>query len=119
MVAPGQQHRAAGARGLGLQPPQQGHGAGDVAAALYDAANRLLSDADYDYTYDADNNMVSRTAKSGGATTTFAYDAENRLVQVASPTPSAKAARAPGSMASRTAVRASRISASWRIAPTP
>jgi RHS repeat-associated protein len=60
--------------------------AGDVADALYDAANRLLSDADYDYTYDADNNMVSRTAKSGGATTTFAYDAENRLVQVASPT---------------------------------
>ncbi|MCB1775730.1 MAG: hypothetical protein KDI88_19110, partial [Gammaproteobacteria bacterium] len=60
--------------------------AGDTADAVYDAANRLLSDTEYDYTYDADNNLVSRTPKGGGGATTLAYDAENRLVQVASPT---------------------------------
>jgi RHS repeat-associated protein len=51
----------------------------------YDAANRLTQDPDYDYAYDAAGNLVSKTHRSSGAVTTYAYSAENRLEQVSLP----------------------------------
>ena len=48
----------------------------------HDGANRLLDDDDFTYTYDADGNLTAKTAKVGGATTTYTYDALGKLVQI-------------------------------------
>ncbi len=52
---------------------------------VHDAANRLLEDSAFTYQYDLTGNLTSKTAKATGATTTYAYDVENRLVAVAGP----------------------------------
>jgi RHS repeat-associated protein len=52
-------------------------------AQLYDAADELLGDANYSYSYDREGNMTVRQNKTNPSDrTTFGYDAENRLVQV-------------------------------------
>lgn len=47
-----------------------------------DAANRLLSDREYTYTYDDEGRMVSRTTTSGLLTEHFLYDALGQLRQL-------------------------------------
>lgn len=46
---------------------------------MHDAANRLLEDDGFTYTYDARGNVLTKTARSDGAITTYTYDALNRL----------------------------------------
>ena len=55
---------------------------GQVTNSVFDAANRLLEDEDFTYTYDANGNLETKTEKVGGAVTTYSYDAENRLVLI-------------------------------------
>jgi len=52
-------------------------------------ANQLLEDANFTYQYDNNGNMTRKTAKVGGAITTYEYDAENKLVRVVSPSSTA------------------------------
>ncbi|MDD3470435.1 MAG: hypothetical protein PHE53_10745 [Thermoguttaceae bacterium] len=44
--------------------------------------NRTTSDGVYNYTYDAEGNMTSRTSISGGAVTEYTWDYRNRLTSV-------------------------------------
>ena len=37
---------------------------------VYDAANRLLEDSGFTYTYDANGNLITKTEKATGAVTT-------------------------------------------------
>jgi YD repeat-containing protein len=43
--------------------------------------NRLLSDGTFDYTYDAEGNLVSKTQIASGETISYSYDHRNRLVR--------------------------------------
>ena len=52
---------------------------------VYDSANRLMSDSQFSYTYDANGNQISRTTKSDGTQVKFTYNAEDRLVHVYMP----------------------------------
>ncbi len=52
---------------------------------LHDAANRLLEDSAFTSQYDLTGNLTTKTAKATGATTTYAYDVEHRLVAVTGP----------------------------------
>ncbi|HEV8719169.1 MAG TPA: tandem-95 repeat protein [Candidatus Binatia bacterium] len=54
-------------------------------SSVFNAANELNEDANFIYEYDNNGNMTRKTAKVGGATTTYEYDAENKLVRVVSP----------------------------------
>lgn len=51
-----------------------------------DAANRLLSDESFCYTYDANGNLTSKTQKVVGAcsgpVTTYSYDAQDQLIRI-------------------------------------
>jgi len=58
---------------------------GMEAEYSYDAANQLLQDPEYSYTYDANGNRETRTAHIGGGVTRYEYDSENRLTQVTLP----------------------------------
>jgi RHS repeat-associated protein len=51
----------------------------------FNVANELNEDSDFTYQYDNNGNMIRKTAKSGGAVTTYEYDAENKLVRVVMP----------------------------------
>jgi RHS repeat-associated protein len=51
---------------------------GDVT----DTGNELTSDGTYDYSYDADGNLITRTDIATGDETTYAYDFRNRLTAV-------------------------------------
>ena len=51
-------------------------------ASTFNQANQLLEDANFTYQYDNNGNMIRKTAKIGGAVTTYEYDAENKLVRV-------------------------------------
>ena len=51
----------------------------------YDAANRLLEDSNFTYTYDENGNLTSKTSKGNGEVTTYTYDAENQLIHVDRP----------------------------------
>jgi RHS repeat-associated protein len=53
---------------------------------VYDNLNRLLEDDTYTYTYDNNGNLTSKVDKVSSVTTTYQYDGENRLIQVATPT---------------------------------
>jgi RHS repeat-associated protein len=46
------------------------------------AANRILSDGTYDYTYDDEGNLIRRTNISTGYYTEYVWDYRNRLTQV-------------------------------------
>ena len=51
--------------------------------STFNSANQLLEDANFTYDlYDNNGNLKQKTAKSGGAVTTYHYDAENKLVRV-------------------------------------
>jgi RHS repeat-associated protein len=41
----------------------------------YDVANRLLSDATFDYTYDQEGNLIRKVERATGKTTTYTWDA--------------------------------------------
>ena len=58
---------------------------GNRANTTVDAANRLLEDAVYLYTYDANGNLIRKVRKTNGETTTFSYDFENRLIKAEMP----------------------------------
>ena len=46
------------------------------------ANNRIMSDSDYDYGYDAEGNIISKTETATGMVTTFGYDHRNRLTVI-------------------------------------
>jgi RHS repeat-associated protein len=48
----------------------------------YDAANRLLDDSNFTYTYDANGNLATKTGKTTGDLTRYTYDPENQLTRV-------------------------------------
>jgi RHS repeat-associated protein len=54
------------------------HGSGYVTGP----GNRLLSDGTFNYTYDAEGNMATKTAIVGGNVTTYTYDHRNRLTGI-------------------------------------
>lgn len=60
--------------------------AGLEAQYAHDAANQLLQDETYTYTYDANGNRQTRDSRTGGALTRYEYDSENRLTRVTLPT---------------------------------
>ncbi len=51
----------------------------------YDAANRLLSDARYDYTYDGEGNQTGRTERATGQVTSFAWNALHQMTSATLP----------------------------------
>jgi len=51
----------------------------------FDAANRLTADGQFTYAYDANGNLTEKFRLADGARTTYAYDAEDRLIGVVSP----------------------------------
>jgi RHS repeat-associated protein/uncharacterized repeat protein (TIGR01451 family) len=51
----------------------------------YDADNRLLSDATYNYTYDGEGNLTSKTVRASGAKTTYAWNALHQLTSATLP----------------------------------
>ncbi|MCD6499498.1 MAG: carboxypeptidase regulatory-like domain-containing protein [Deltaproteobacteria bacterium] len=51
----------------------------------YDAAHRLLQDADYTYSYDEAGNRLSRISRSDGSTTQYGYDGRGQLTHVTLP----------------------------------
>ena len=53
-------------------------------ASTFNQANQLLEDASFTYQYDANGNLTRKTAKVGGALTSYEYDAENKLARVVS-----------------------------------
>lgn len=55
---------------------------GQSTSAVFDQNNRLVSDEDFNYSYDNNGNMISKTAKVGGAVTSYTYDSENQLIQI-------------------------------------
>ena len=60
--------------------------ASDPAGSIhYDAGGRLTSDAAHSYVYDAEGDMVSSTLTATGATTTYSWDADHRLLGVTHP----------------------------------
>jgi YD repeat-containing protein len=52
-------------------------------------ANRLESDGEHTYTYDAEGNMVTKTTIIDGTEITYVWDYRNRLVEVHYDSPSA------------------------------
>jgi len=50
----------------------------------FNSANEISEDGDFTYQYDNNGNMTRKTAKAGGAVTTYEYDVENKLVRVVS-----------------------------------
>ncbi|HYI11821.1 MAG TPA: RHS repeat-associated core domain-containing protein [Thermoanaerobaculia bacterium] len=55
------------------------------ATYTHDAANRLTADVRFDYTYDADGNLVQRKERSNGEVRAYTYDTENRLTRITFP----------------------------------
>lgn len=51
----------------------------------YDAANRLLEDSSFTYTYDTNGNLASKRDKISSALTTYEWDVEDRLLAVHTP----------------------------------
>jgi len=54
-------------------------------SSVFNSANELNEDANFTYEYDNNGNMTRKTAKVGGAITTYEYDAENKLLRAVSP----------------------------------
>ena len=44
--------------------------------------NRIASDDHFDYAYDDEDNLVTRTGRASGEVTTFSYDYRNRQIDV-------------------------------------
>ena len=54
-------------------------------STTYDAADRLTSDGSFTYVYDAEGNMLSKTSRTTGQTTTFDWSGVHELRAVHSP----------------------------------
>ncbi len=52
------------------------------AAHLTDAGNRLLQDDQFDYTFDDNGNLATKTDRVTLAVTTYTYDAQDQLVRI-------------------------------------
>ena len=52
------------------------------ASHSVDAANRLTEDDQFTYAYDDNGNLETKTAKAGGAVTTYGYDAQDQLIRI-------------------------------------
>jgi len=52
------------------------------AGYVIGAGNRISADSVFDYGYDAEGNVITKTERSTGTATTFTYDHRNRLVDV-------------------------------------
>ena len=55
------------------------------SAMTYDPGNRLVSDSNYTYTYDAEGDRTSRTNRSTSAVTRYTYNGHGQLVSVQNP----------------------------------
>ena len=53
-------------------------------ASIFNQANQLTEDSNFTYQYDANGNQTRKTAKVGGALTSYEYDAENKPARVVS-----------------------------------
>jgi RHS repeat-associated protein len=53
-----------------------------LAGHVTGADNRLLSDGTYNYTYDNEGNVLTKTRISDGEVTTYTWDSRNRLAEV-------------------------------------
>ena len=51
----------------------------------HNTASRLLSDAQFDYTYDVNGNLTKKTERATASSTTYTYDGENQLSQLIGP----------------------------------
>ncbi|MFQ5857789.1 MAG: RHS repeat-associated core domain-containing protein [Anaerolineae bacterium] len=49
---------------------------------VHDAANRLLEDSSFTYTYDANGNLGEQVSKATGERTVYTYNVENQLIRV-------------------------------------
>jgi RHS repeat-associated protein len=57
-----------------------------INARVHDAADELTQDANYNYAYDPEGNLIQKVNRTNSAdVTNYTYDAQNRLVQVVSP----------------------------------
>ena len=61
-------------------------------SSTFNQANQLLEDANFTYQYDNNGNQTLKTAKVGGAITTYEYDAENKLARFVTPSNTANSA---------------------------
>jgi RHS repeat-associated protein len=52
------------------------------AAYTYDVAGRLTADATFDYSYDANGNLIRRVERTTGAITTYSYDPDDQLIRI-------------------------------------
>ncbi len=52
------------------------------ALHITDAANRLIEDNDFTYSYNANGNLVRKSSKADGALTIYEYNAQNQLVRI-------------------------------------
>jgi RHS repeat-associated protein len=66
------------------------------ATHAHDRAGRLLEDDQFRYTYDANGNLTTKTAKVSGAVTTYRWDALNRLIRIELPDGTSAAYRYDG-----------------------
>jgi RHS repeat-associated protein len=48
----------------------------------YNAANRLTADSQFDYAYDANGNLTTKTERATGKVTSYSYDSENQLTRI-------------------------------------
>ena len=55
---------------------------GQAVQSLFDAANRLLEDEEFTYTYDANGNLTQKVDKTTAGTTAYIYDTENQLTRI-------------------------------------
>ena len=53
-------------------------------ASIFNDGNQLTEDADFTYQYDNNGNLIQKTDKSTSAITLFEYDADDKLIRVAS-----------------------------------
>ncbi len=67
---------------LGNRTSWQGHPQSDV---VHDAQDRLVQDADFFYTYDAEGQLVSKEDRGSGHTTTYAWNSFGQLVRMEHP----------------------------------
>ena len=57
-------------------------GNGVVGTASYDAADRLISDGRFNYTYDAEGDLRTKTPVGGGAATTYDWNVDHELTAI-------------------------------------
>jgi RHS repeat-associated protein len=53
--------------------------------STFDAADRLLSDGTFNYTYDGEGNLISKAPRGGGAATTYTWNSDHQLIGIAYP----------------------------------